>query len=65
MPATSEASPFWRMADVTGNPVTVDIITSGAARVTVHDDNDQPTGSMLLTADDAQQLADAVRRACA
>jgi hypothetical protein len=55
--------PDFAMEDVAGNRITVETVTSAAARVTIQDDDDKPLSiaSALITPEDADTLADAVR----
>lgn len=51
--------------DILGNRIAVETITSGAARVTIYGDDDETERAvLLLSPEDAQKIADAVREAC-
>jgi hypothetical protein len=62
----------WEFFDNVGNRVTVEVLTSGVAVLTIYDDDPGPmsvaktptTARLMITPEAAQELADAVRRAC-
>lgn len=56
----------WEFFDNVGNRVTVEVLTSGVAVLTIYDDDKGPMtiAKTMITPEAAQDLADAVRRAC-
>ncbi|WP_084963353.1 hypothetical protein [Thermoactinospora rubra] len=56
----------WSWRTWVGRRITVSAVSSGAAELTVYDDDEKPMtiASALIAPENAQALADAVRRAC-